>query len=88
MAMRLRVAPAAAPGDLETATTENISRMGARVLTRRPLQERETVFVTLLGGRIPVEARVVYCQALEPGHFSVGLVFGKAPWALPSSARL
>lgn len=81
LAVLLQVARTQTPGDVEMATTENVSARGARVLTRRPLLPDEQVLVTLRGGRIPFEARVVYCRPLPRGLFGVGLHFGRVPWS-------
>jgi hypothetical protein len=61
---------------IERATTENVSSRGVRLLTRRALQSKEVLLVTLLiGSEMPRPARVVYCQPLAGELFGVGLQF-------------
>jgi hypothetical protein len=61
------------PLAIETASTENVSSCGLRVLTERPWQ-REVILIVLSSERqIWARARVVYCQALADNTFAVGL---------------
>ncbi len=69
------------PGELESTATENVSSCGARVVAQRPLRPQEQVLVTLRGGKVPRQARVIYCRALASGGFGVGLFFNDAPWS-------
>jgi hypothetical protein len=63
------------PPKTERATTENVSSLGVRVLTDRPLEQNERLMIRpLLEGQQNV-ARVVYCERLLGGRFGVGMQF-------------
>lgn len=71
----------------ETTTTINISRDGARLLTRRRWRAGEQLALTSLSGEVRRQGRVVYCHPLTDGQFCVGLEFDAsinnwkdAPW--------
>ena len=58
---------------IESASTENVSSQGLRVLTERPW-ERDTVLVVLSTVRkLWARARVVYCEALADNTFAIGM---------------
>ena len=57
----------------EICPTQNISSLGARLLTERPWTPDSRVLLDCPGG--DVWARVVYCQPLRPKGFAVGLEF-------------
>ena len=57
----------------ELCPTQNISSLGARLLTERPWTPNSRVLVDCPGGDL--WARVVYCQPLRPKAFAVGLEF-------------
>ena len=57
----------------ELCPTQNISSFGARLLTERPWAPDSRVLLDCPGGDL--WARVVYCQALHPKTFAVGLEF-------------
>lgn len=57
----------------EICPTQNISSLGARLLTERPWTPDSRVLVDCPGGDL--WARVVYCQPLRPKAFGVGLEF-------------
>lgn len=62
----------------ETATTVNISRHGARVITSRRWQLGEELGITSLSGEFRRQGRVIYCCPLtdgQSGQFCVGLEF-------------
>lgn len=67
------------PGAPEWASTENVSSLGARVLTQRPKQLDEHVTIRPFAGDRRTEARVVYCQRLPTGRFGVGMQFLGVP---------
>jgi hypothetical protein len=73
---------------VETATTINISRRGARVLASRRWRPGERVSLASMSGDFQLQGRVIYCYQLKEGQFCVGLEFGAsiknwkdAPWA-------
>lgn len=57
----------------EMCPTQNISSLGARLLTERPWTPDSRVLLDCRGGNL--WARVVYCRALRPKTFAVGLEF-------------
>jgi len=64
------------PGAAERTVTENVSSLGARVVTKRPRKRKEWLLVTLFrGDHLRLPARVVYCQPLAGGRFGIGLKF-------------
>jgi hypothetical protein len=77
-------------GHGEKALTENVSARGARVVTQRALQTQEGLLLNLMGNSSRTQARVIYCQPLASGLFSVGLHFLEAPlnWRVPSDIGL
>lgn len=63
------------PLAIESASTENVSSCGLRVLTDRPWQREVIVIVLSSERQLWARARVVYCQALADTTFAVGLEF-------------
>jgi hypothetical protein len=63
------------PSATERATTENVCSLGARVLTQKIRQLNENLVVTSTAGELKTLARVVYCQRLPDGSYSIGLEF-------------
>ena len=63
------------PNDAERTVTENISSIGARVLSWRPMDPDERLMVRFLELSLQTQARVVYCQRLRHGRFGLGLQF-------------
>ena len=63
------------PPAAERATTENVSPMGVRLLTQRPMERDARLMIRSLVGEQRSVARVVYCQRLPDGGFGVGMQF-------------
>ena len=57
----------------ELALTENVGPQGARVATERSWAPGSLVLVKSSSGDLLARARVVYCQAIGPRAFAVGL---------------
>lgn len=57
----------------ELASVENQSAYGVRLATERPWELGSHVDVKATMGNLNARARVVYCQALGPKKFVVGL---------------
>ncbi len=57
----------------EVASVENISSNGVRVATERSWEQGSQVNVKSVGRDLKVKARVVYCRAIGPNKFAVGL---------------
>jgi len=55
--------------------TENVSRHGARVVTKRCWSPNDSVLVKLPQESLPSRARITYCQPLEGDEFAMGLQF-------------
>jgi len=63
------------PPVIERASTENVSPLGLRLLTQRPLEQDARLMIRSLQGEHRAVARVVYCQRLADGRFGVGMQF-------------
>ena len=59
----------------ETTLTENVSRHGARVVTKRRWSPNDSVLVKLPQESFPSRARITYCQPLKGDEFAMGLQF-------------
>jgi len=59
----------------EITFTENISRHGARVLTKRRWSPNDSVLVKVPQEWSPRRARITYCQPLRGDEFATGLQF-------------
>lgn len=59
----------------EFALTENVSRYGARVVTKTQWQPDQDVTVKLLRKNLSDPARVAYCNRVREEEFAVGLKF-------------
>jgi hypothetical protein len=57
----------------ELTSVENVSSHGARVTTERPWELGAHVAMKSATGELMARARVVYCQAIGPRAFAVGL---------------
>ena len=57
----------------ETTFTENVSRHGARVVTKRRWSPNDSVLVKLPQECLPSRARITYCQPLKEDAFAMGL---------------
>jgi len=62
----------------ETAATENVSRHGARIVTKTNLSPNERVLVRLPQADERAVARIAYCNAMPGSVFAVGLHFPMA----------
>ena len=59
----------------ETTFTENVSRHGARVVTKKRWRPNDSVLVKLPQECLPSRARITYCQPLKGDEFAMGLQF-------------
>ena len=59
----------------ELASAENVSPDGVRVATQRSWPPGSRVLVKSSGGDLWARARVVYCKAIGPKSFALGLEF-------------
>jgi len=59
----------------EITLTENVSRHGARVVTKRRWSPNDSVLVKLPQESLPSRARITYCQPLKGDEFAMGLQF-------------
>jgi hypothetical protein len=59
----------------EITFTENVSRHGARVVTKRRWSPNDSVLVKLPQEYLPSRARITYCQPLKGDEFAMGLQF-------------
>jgi len=68
---------------VEIGFTENISRHGSRILTRRAWQPGHDIVITSRQGDFRSRARVVYCQHLTGNAMAIGLQLSspKGDWA-------
>ncbi len=63
------------PQIYEITFTENVSRHGARVVTKRHWSPNDSVLVKLPQESLPFRARITYCQPLKGDEFAMGLKF-------------
>jgi len=59
----------------EITFTENVSRHGARVVTKRRWNPNDSVLVKIPQESLPSRARITYCQPLKGDEFAMGLQF-------------
>jgi PilZ domain-containing protein len=59
----------------EIAFTENVSRHGARVVSKMRWSPNDSVLVKLPQGCLPSRARITYCQPLKGDECAMGLQF-------------
>ena len=59
----------------EITVTENVSRYGARVVTKALWRPNAGLTVKLLREDLPYDARIAYCNPLPEAAFAVGLQF-------------
>jgi hypothetical protein len=64
----------------EITFTENVSRHGARVVTKRRWSPNDSVLVKLPQERLFSRARITYCQPLKGDEFAMGLQFSSFDW--------
>jgi hypothetical protein len=62
----------------EITFTENVSRHGARVVTKRRWSPNDSVIVKLPQESLPSRARITYCQPFKEDEFATGLQFSLA----------
>lgn len=62
----------------ETAATENVSRHGARIVTKANLSPNQRVLIRLPQADERAVARIAYCNAMPGSVFAVGLHFPTA----------
>jgi hypothetical protein len=69
----------------EPAMTENVSRFGARILTKSIWKTEERVVIESPRGAGPCQARIMYCQVLKTGETAIGvrLARARADWMSP-----
>jgi PilZ domain-containing protein len=59
----------------EITFTQNVSRYGARVVTKKRWRSNDSVLVKLPREYLPIHARITYCQPLKGDEFAMGLQF-------------
>jgi PilZ domain len=59
----------------EVTFTENVSRHGVRVVTKKRFSPNDNVLVKLPQECLPTRARITYCQQLKEDAFALGLRF-------------
>jgi hypothetical protein len=74
------------PEHREQTLTENVSTVGARVVSSRSWLQGERVVISSDLDTVRRVARVVYCEPLSDGRFAVGLQVERSP--LPWDAEL
>jgi hypothetical protein len=71
----LELSGPAEPLIYEITFTENVSRHGARVVTKKRWRPNDSVLVKLPQECLPSRARITYCQPLKGDAFAMGLQF-------------
>src|SRR6201982_3361865 len=69
----LELSGPAEPLIYEITFTENVSRHGARVVTKRRWSPNDSVLVKLPQESLPSRARITYCQPLKGDEFAMGV---------------
>ena len=77
-AVGLELAGPDEPTIYEITFTENVSRHGARVVSKKRWHPNDNVLVKLPEECLPAQARITYCQPLKGGEFAMGLEFSLA----------
>src|ERR1700687_4718392 len=87
LAVAVEIASLQNPSAIERTTTENVCSLGVRIFAQRARELNERLMVNSLIGDLRTLARVVYCQRLADGRFSIGLQFQSiaAHWPRGSS---
>lgn len=62
-----------ANGKFEITSTIDVSRHGARVVTKNPWQPNQDLIVQTIRGNLYSRARAVHCQPLAGGSYALGL---------------
>ena len=62
----------------EVVLTENMSRHGARILSKNNFPQNDRVFVKFPQAEQPSRARIAYCNTMPGNLFAVGLQFSSA----------
>jgi len=75
MAIEACLLGASDAGATEQVVTENVSRRGARVITKQRWQSGEQLRIAALTGEFRRDARIVYCQSGPSNSFYLGLEF-------------
>jgi hypothetical protein len=57
----------------ELTYTVNVSRRGARILSKDPWNPNQRLSVRSIGGNLDSRARIAYCYPAESGTFAIGL---------------
>jgi len=73
--VEVRLLSAAEPFIDEITSTENVSRSGARVVTKTKWPLKDRVTVKHLPDGLPNLARITYCKPLKEDAFAIGLQF-------------
>ena len=76
--IELELATPHEPPFYEKYSTENTSRHGARIASRKRWQPHEHVLIRLPFKNEPLRARITYCDSLPANAFAVGLKFSSA----------
>lgn len=76
------------PSATERTTTENVSSLGVRVLTRRSKERNERLLIKSLADDLRALARVVYCQRLADRRFGVGISFTGAAFDWSKGSKI
>lgn len=63
------------PLKTERVSTENVSSLGMRVVTKHPMEQNTRLMIRPLARDHGTVAQVVYCQKLADGRFGVGMQF-------------
>jgi len=71
----------------EFAYTIDVSRHGARVLSKMPWMPQQRLSIRSVHGHLSSRARVVYCQRLKERGYAVGLELQKPTDKWPEGAK-
>jgi PilZ domain-containing protein len=63
------------PLETERVSTENVSSLGMRVVTKHPVEQNSRFMIRPLVRDKGAVAQVVYCQKLGEGRYGIGMRF-------------
>jgi hypothetical protein len=75
LSVQVCLVSATKPRGAETAFTGNVSSRGSRVVTERPWEPAEELWITPSASSFQTRAQVIYCQPLANARFAIGILF-------------
>ena len=57
----------------EVTYTVNVSRRGARILSKAVWNPNQRLSIRSIGGKVNARGRIAYCDSIGPGSYAIGL---------------